>query len=389
MVISRFDKKVILTVLSIFAVSFLLSLALMQLVAGLIFIMWLFEKNEEKRKTAGMILYVIIIFGLVRLISVFLSDFPHESYQVFYKEAIFYTSAVSLSFYYKALEKDDIIKLMNFFIIGAVIVSLIGIYRFYSGDVDRAQSFSGSYTAFSSYLLAVFSFSLFFNKDYSKKSNQIIWVIIYAILFLGIFTSLGRANLLIAVLIFLVSIVFRQIKPLQLIALAIFIVGFFSMNILFPSDKIEQRATNITQLSDRDVIWEGALRIISEKPITGFGPRTFSQIFPLKEKFQDKGVGGWHNDFLQIYFESGLIGLLSFLFLLFMIMKHLINQIKDKKISDDFRSISTSILFVVISLLLTSFFSGFITSVYLSVVFVFLISLIDRISLEKSNSEKI
>jgi len=389
MVISRFDKKVILTVLSIFAVSFLLSLALMQLVAGLIFIMWLFEKNEEKRKTAGMILYAIIIFGLVRLISVFLSDFPHESYQVFYKEAIFYTSAVSLSFYYKALEKDDIIKLMNFFIIGAVIVSLIGIYRFYSGDVDRAQSFSGSYTAFSSYLLAAFSFSLFFNKDYSKKSNQIFWVIIYAILFLGIFTSLGRANLLIAVLIFLVSIVFRQIKPLQLIALAIFIVGFFSMNILFPSDKIEQRATNITQLSDRDVIWEGALRIISEKPITGFGPRTFSQIFPLKEKFQDKGVGGWHNDFLQIYFESGLIGLLSFLFLLFMIMKQLINQIKDKKISDDFRSISTSILFVVISLLLTSFFSGFITSVYLSVVFVFLISLIDRISLEKSNSEKI
>ncbi len=389
MVISRFDKKVILTVLSIFAVSFLLSLALMQLVAGLIFIMWLFEKNEEKRKTAGMILYAIIIFGLVRLISVFLSDFPHESYQVFYKEAIFYTSAVSLSFYYKALGKNDIIKLMNFFIIGALIVSLIGIYRFYSGDVDRAQSFSGSYTAFSSYLLAAFSFSLFFNKDYSKKSNQITWVIIYAILFLGIFTSLGRANLLIAVLIFLVSIVFRQIKPLQLIALAIFIVGFFSMNILFPSDKIEQRATNITQLSDRDVIWEGALRIISEKPITGFGPRTFSQIFPLKEKFQDKGVGGWHNDFLQIYFESGLIGLLSFLFLLFMIMKQLINQIKDKKISDDFRSISTSILFVVISLLLTSFFSGFITSVYLSVVFVFLISLIDRISLEKSNSEKI
>ncbi len=389
MVNSRFDKKVLLAILSLFAVSFLISLALLQLVAGLIFIMWLFEKNEEKRKAGGLILYAIFIFGLVRLISVFLSDFPSSSYQVFYKEAIFYTTAVSLSFYYKSLDKEGIIKLLYFFISGAVLVSLIGTYRFYSGDVDRAQSFSGSYTAFSSYLLVAFSFSLFFFKDYSKKSNQIIWATIYVILLLGIFTSLGRANLFIALLILVISIVLKQIKPLQLIVLLVSILTIFFINYLFPSDRIEQRATNITQLSDRDIIWEGAMKIISEKPIIGFGPRTFSEIFPLKEKFQDKGVGGWHNDFLQIYFESGIIGLISFMFLLFVIIKELLKQINYKTLSIEFRSISISILFVLISLLLTAFFSGFITSVYISVVFVFLIMLIDRINLDIVNSGKI
>lgn len=382
---SRFDKKVLLAILSLFAVSFLLSLALMQLVAGLIFCMWLFENNEEKRKASGLILYAIFIFGLVRLISVFLSDFPSLSYEVFYKEAIFYTTAVSLSFYYKSLDKDEIIKLLHFFVFGAVFVSLIGIYRFYSGDVDRAQSFSGSYTAYSSYLMVVFSFSLFFYKDYSKKSNQIIWAIVYVTLLLGIFTSLGRANLFIAILIFLISIILKQIKPLQLVVLLLFIVGIFALNYFFPSERIEQRATNITQLSDRDIIWEGAIKIISERPIIGYGPRTFSEVFPLKEKFQDKGIGGWHNDFLQIYFESGIIGLISFLILIFVIIKELFKQIKNKNLSHEFRSISTSILFVLISLLLSAFFSGFITSVYISVVFVFLIMLVDRINLDIAN----
>ncbi len=388
MIKSRFDKKVVIPVLSLFAISFLLSLALMQLVAGLVFIMWLFEKNDEKRKAVGMIFYAVIIFGLVRLVTVFLSDFPSSSYEIWYKEAIFYTTAVSLSFYYKSLEKDDIIKILNFFIIGAVLISLIGIYRFYSGDVDRAQSFSGSYTAYSSYLLVAFSFSLFFFKNYSKKANQIIWSLVYFILFLGIFTSLGRANLFITVLIFLIALVLKQIKPLQMIILSLLVVGLFGLNILFPSERIEQRAANITQLSDRDIIWGGAIKIIFEKPFFGYGPRTFSEVFPLKEKFQDKGVGGWHNDFLQIYFESGIIGLISFLFLLYILFKELLKQIRNKIIPEEFRKISLSILFVLISLILTAFFSGFITSVYISVVFIFFIMLVDRISIEKLSSEK-
>jgi len=383
MINSKFDKKVLLSILSLFSISFLLSIVLMQLIAMLIFIMWLFERNDEKRKTSGDILYAILIFGLIRTISIFLSDFPSLSFQSFYKEAIFYTTAVSLNFYYKVLEKEELIKLFNFFIIGSVIISLIGIYRFYSGDVERAQSFSGSYTVFSSYLLTALSFSLFFIKDYSKKTSQVVWSLVYIILFLGIFTSLGRANLLIATIIFITAMLLKQIKPLQfaLILFAFFL--FFLINITSPSVKIQQRATNITMLSERDVILEGAAKIIFERPIIGYGPRTFSEVFPLKDKFQDKGVGGWHNDFLQIYFESGIIGLISFLILIFVVIKTALSQIKNKNLQPEFRNLSVAVLITIISLIFTAFFSGFITSVYISVVFVFFVSLLDRISIEK------
>lgn len=385
MAISRFDKKVILTILYLFSVSFLLSLALMQLIAALLFLMWIFERWEEKKKTFGLVLYAVFIFGIIRVISILLSEFPSSSYQSFYKEAIFYTTAISLSFYYKTLYKDDLIKLFNIFIIGAIIISSVGTYKFYSGEVERAQSFSGSYTVFSSYLLVALSFSLFFSKNLSSKKMQLLWSFVYLILLLGIVTSLGRANLFIALVIFLIAIVMKQLKPFQLITIIIAATIFLTLQFIYPSEKIEQRTSNITQLSDRDIIILGALKIIFDKPIFGYGPRTFSDIFPLKDKFQDKGVGGWHNDFLQIYFESGVIGLLSFLLLIYIIFKELIKLIRNENISSEFKSFAYAILFSVISLLLTSFFSGFITSTYISVVFIFLISLIDRLKLDLAN----
>ncbi|MCS7052551.1 MAG: O-antigen ligase family protein [Ignavibacterium sp.] len=381
---SRFDKKVIVSILSIFSISFLLSLALMQVIAGLLFFMWLLERNEEKKKTTGMILYSIFIFGIIRLLSIVFSEYPSISYQSIYKEAIFYTSAIALSYYYKALEKEEIIKILTIFIIGASLISLIGIFRFYSGEVHRAQSYSGSYTVFSSYLLVAFSFSLFFYKNLTKIRSQIFWAIIYVIIFTGIFTSLGRANLIIAILIFLFAIVLKQIRFIQFFILLLSLLIILGINIIYPTKTIEQRVSNLTQLSDRDIIWQGAYKIAFEKPVLGFGPRTFSEVFPDKEKFNDKGVGGWHNDFLQIYFESGIIGLLSFIFLIYMIFRESVLNIKNLKIVEEYKSISISIIFSVFSLLLTTFTSGFITSTYISVVFVFLITLIDRISLERN-----
>ncbi|MCX7612302.1 MAG: O-antigen ligase family protein, partial [Ignavibacterium sp.] len=207
---------------------------------------------------------------------------------------------------------------------------------------------------------------------------------IYVIIFTGIFTSLGRANLIIAILIFLFAIVLKQIRIIQFFILLLSLLIILGINIIYPTKTIEQRVSNLTQLSDRDIIWQGAYKIAFEKPVLGFGPRTFSEVFPHKEKFNDKGVGGWHNDFLQIYFESGIIGLLSFILLIYMIFRESILNIKNLKIVEEYKSISISIIFSVFSLLLTTFTSGFITSTYISVVFVFLITLIDRISLERN-----
>ena len=119
-------------------------------------------------------------------------------------------------------------------------------------------------------------------------------------------------------------------------------------------------------------------------PLIGYGPRTFQQIFPFRERFADKGIGGWHNDLLQIYFESGTVGLISFIFLLWVIVRTSFNLLKDKKTDAEFKLLSKSVLGSVIALLLSSLFAGFITSVVLSIVFIFLISFLSRIDFERN-----
>ncbi|HEX9252930.1 MAG TPA: O-antigen ligase family protein [Ignavibacteriaceae bacterium] len=385
---SRFNSKIIFSLIVILAISFVLSLFVMQLAAGILFILWLFEKHQERKKAYDQIIAFIIIFGLVRLISIFLSEYPHTSYESLYKEGLFYTSAAAIPFYFKTLNKKLILNLMLAFIIGAAVMSLVGSIRFFINDVERAQAFTSSYAVFSSYLLAAFSVALFFPKKIKSNSELLFWSVIYIIILTGIVTSLGRANIAITLLMLLTAIVLKQIPLKQIIILGLFFVIGVSVYLAKPAASIEQRVENITQLSDRDIILQGAKEISLNHPVIGYGPRTFQEIFPFRERFADKGIGGWHNDFLQIYFESGVVGLISFVALLWVIIMMSFNQLRNKKTDAELKSLSASVLASVIALLLSSLFAGFITSVVLSIVFVFLISFISRIDFEISIAQE-
>ena len=388
MVKSRFNSWVIFTLLIILSISFVLSLFLMQLAAVILFILWLFEKHEERKKAYNNILKFIVVFGLVRLITIFLSEYPQTSYEAFYKEGLFYTSAAAIPFYLRTLDKKSILNLMLAFIIGASVMSLVGSVRFFLNDVERAQAFTSSYAVFSSYQLAAFSVALFFPKNKKRNLQILSWSLVYVIILMGIVTSLGRANIAIGLLILAAAIVAKQIPFKQIIIFGIFLLIGALIYIYNPPASMEQRVENITQLSDRDIIWQGAKEIGMKHPILGYGPRTFHQIFPFKEKFADKGIGGWHNDFLQIYFESGIVGLISFIVLLWVIAKSAYNQLRNKETDTEFKSLSASVFASVITLVLSGLFAGFITSVVISIVFVFLISFLTRIDFENTLDQK-
>ena len=326
MVKSRFSSRIILSLLIALSISFVLSLFVMQLAAGILFVLWLFEKHEQRKKAFDIILKFIVVFGLVRLISIFLSEYPQNSYESFYKEGLFYTSASAIPFYLKTLDKKSILTLMLAFIIGAAVMSLVGSTRYFLNQVERAQAFTSSYAVFSSYLLAAFSVALFYPKKIKSNFHILLWSAVYIIILIGIVTSLGRANIAIALLILVSAILFKQIPLKQIIILGMFFLIGGLIYIYNPPASMEQRVENITQLSDRDIIWQGAKEISLNHPLLGYGPRTFHQVFPFKERFADKGIGGWHNDFIQIYFESGIAGVISFIVLLFVIIKTFIQS---------------------------------------------------------------
>ena len=74
-------------------------------------------------------------------------------------------------------------------------------------------------------------------------------------------------------------------------------------------------------MEGRDTIWRGALMLIGEHPFVGFGPRTFLSVFPLFDQMTVRGVSSWHNDYLQVYMESGLLGLLPLMWLVWTVIK--------------------------------------------------------------------
>jgi O-antigen ligase len=383
---SRFSSKYIFPLLAVLSISFVLSLFLLQLIGGIIFILWLFEKWDEKKKLLDMLTGSVIVFGTIRLISIVFSAYPSVSYESLYKEALFYTTLVSLSFYLKTFDKKLLLNLILVFIIGAAAMSVAGIIKFILGNVDRAEGFTSGYTVFSSYLITTFGIALFYPKRNQNARWQIFWTLIIFVLFAGIVASLGRTNIAVAILMFIAAVASKKFNLKQIFAFGIL---FLTIGIIYfynQPDLIGQRVKNITRLSDRDILWKGAEELLFERPVLGFGPRTFHNIFPFKDQFVDKDIGGWHNDFLQIYFESGVLGLISFIGLLIVLCIVSIKQIRDKKIDADLRMLSASILAALIGLILSALTAGFITSVVLSIVFVFLISILSRIELERTGN---
>jgi O-antigen ligase len=371
---TRFNPQISFYVLLALASSFVFSLFLLQLFGGFLVSLWLFEKNVEKKKSWDTLSIAILIFLAVRIIAIALSEFPSESNQSLYKEALFYLGFFSLNFYIKRLSSDKKIKLIRVFLLAAIVASLSGIIMFNLRILYRAESFSSGSTVFSYYLLAALPVLIFI----PLKGVDNIWRILRSIgtiiIFTGIITAQGRQSILTAIIFLLIGVFARKIKIREL-ALILFASCFISI-ISFYNNAwlITKRMDNPYSLSDRDVLFKGAKQIMYNHPIIGYGPRTFMRIFPIFHEIKAKGVSGWHNDFLQIYFDSGLTGIISFLLLIIIVYW---TGIRSYTQNWQNRSVILGLLLSVSSFIFSTLTSGFITSVVLSIVFVFIITVLN------------
>ena len=365
MITSRFDQRLPFYLIILLSVSFTLS----------IFTMRLFEKKSEKKKAVDRIVMMVTLFGLVRLLAIIFSEYPSVSVHSLYKEALFYLSVFSIGFYTKVFDSRKIHLIIYFFLIGAALNSVIGLISFNLGLVARAQSLSSGYMTFSVYLLVSFGIAIMLSGFEEIKGKYLyVHILLTGLILASIISSLGRANVGIAVLILITGLFLKKISIKQVLLLCVLAFVLASISLLNNSTEVNQRIGAPAELSDRDVIYKGAGEIMWEHPVLGFGPRTFNEIFPLREELTDKGVGSWHNDLLQVYFESGFIGLITYIFLIIIIFSSGIGFVMKNK-GEGNNIIVLSTLVSIGAMLLSSVFSGFIDSPVLSIVFAFLISL--------------
>jgi len=378
---SRFNIRISFYLTLATICCFLLSLFLLQLFAGLLVLVWLFESNKNKIKALDILSYIFIVFVLVRILSAIFSNFPESSNQIYYKDLLFFLSFFVFSYYLKVFDERKIRTIYYALVIAAIFIACIGLTRFLTGNVERAQSFTSGYSTFSSYLVSVIGFALILFRLIKTKQQKLLLAAGIVLMLSGIVTSLGRTNIVIAILIFVIGIIAIKIKLRYTLTLLILAIGISLIAFQINVKEINQRIKTPVKLSDRDILLETASELFTkfERPIIGYGPRTFHDIFTNREQLSDKGVGSWHNDFIQVYFESGFLGLAAFLIIIFFPLFKSLKCLKAGQLSEDKTYILIGAVLGIAALVLSALTAGFVNSPVLSILFSFFISTISFI----------
>ncbi|MCK5466412.1 O-antigen ligase family protein, partial [Candidatus Parcubacteria bacterium] len=134
--------------------------------------------------------------------------------------------------------------------------------------------------------------------------------------FLGIFV--GIIYLLIS------RIKFTQWRPILNIKYLIFLIIIFTIFISITAIKSDQviNSNERSSFHSRLMIWNASAEIIKDNPLLGIGPGTFQDVYLLYAEKFDEPYLEWavpqpHNIFLAFYLQTGLIGFVGFILILF------------------------------------------------------------------------
>jgi O-antigen ligase len=188
---------------------------------------------------------------------------------------------------------------------------------------DYLHRINGSFVHsndFAAFIITVLPLTFFFlSKGLDKKSHK---VLLASICLLGFYCLLrtssrsGWIGFLIAVIIYF----YFYNKKLSLIIPPLIV----SLIIISPNGFT--RVKNLFYLGqdtlwERVQLWKGTWRMVEEHPFFGFGINTFSRNFPDFKPIEYFNLCYTHNSYLQMWSEIGLIGLLSFLLIIFVVLK--------------------------------------------------------------------
>ncbi len=236
------------------------------------------------------------------------------------------------------------------YVISLVIVILYTTFRhlsigFYEKNAAHAvvRPFYNDHTAYGA-ILALFIPVLMGLATYSKykKNIKIIFWIITGLFIVAVLLSYSRAawlSLLLALGFYVATklkIKFKYIFIVVLILTAVFIKFNFQIfdalekNNTDSSSKLSDHITSISNVKtdasnmERILRWNCAIRMFKEKPFFGWGPGTYMfQYAPFQFKYErtiistNFGEGGnAHSEYLGPLAETGLVGMLSLIFIM-------------------------------------------------------------------------
>ncbi len=325
-------------------------------------------KYGYKRSEYDVIVFAFIFF---RMISVFLSEYPDNSYVWFTKELPILLLYYPLSQIILHSGNHYRRILIDSLLISGILASLYGIGAVVMGIVERAQSTTSGYYTLGTFLTTLLALCmvLLFNKAKTTEGLNRYYLIGALVLLVGIIATYNRIHWVIVVFL----IIYFGITRYRVLLYGAVIVGAV---IILTVPSIQERVLQLLHLkmSDRDILWKSGITKVIEHPFFGYGPYTFLNVFTDYDVLGDKKVGGWHNDYLRIIIESGFVGLVVLLSMIFTIIKRLYKKIS----AHVYDSYIKGIFFGFITILISSFTGSALFDILINVQWILLLSITEE-----------
>ena len=279
------------------------STAAVEVCSGTLLLLFLFVRGRgiaRVIKPGPVLLWTMYFVGVV--ISILLSQYREQSYTYFNKlwHAALFLVALDNPW------SEDRMSLPGWaFTVSAAAAAGASLVRSMGAGTAFADPFYQGLTTYSSLLALAGLVSLhrFLSGEITFSLKSTTDLLMYIIIACGVFFSVRFSASL--VLILGSALIVLAARP----KLVIHWVTCIALLLAISPDALRFKYLWIASggQTDRYVLWFAGLDLLAHLPLFGFGPSSYWQIIPEAAKlgFTYAPPSSWHNDFLQVFFESG------------------------------------------------------------------------------------
>lgn len=295
--------------------------------ALMVFFVAIYEFRQKKERSLWEILFVLIFLGSVGTSFVF-----SQMQNTGFSEVLAFFMAFSFYLLFAHRKGETLKQLLHIVCFGTVVAVFWGYLQYLLMPETRmfgpfmnlfyhANEWPNAFALF--LIMAWPVFVLLYGRKWSYKESFLLGFVLS-----GILLTFSRGALIVLLgqfLLFGIYFVRRvNLKKLgaALLTLLVAVGMFFGANniksqrqeVLDVGEKLQfANEESLTSKQERLDFWLGALELIKEKPMTGWGPFSFRQAYNPIQKTLLGSSDHPHNIFLKIGAENGLIALIAFL----------------------------------------------------------------------------
>jgi O-antigen ligase len=264
-------------------------------------------------------------FLVMTFVAVFYSPVQADAFRKFLTYVTF--SGMLMFPFLVVKSQRDILFFLKLVILSSVLPVLYGLFQTVSGidwfGDSRVHSTFSHPNIFAFYLLSIIGFTFFLLSTelvrISARFRLVLNIYLIPLLVLLIMTKTRNAWIGCLVLFFVYGVVYDRralvfVLVAPVLALVVPAVSERIMDLESGNYYYGGNAANLNAYAWRELLWDSSFTYIWQKPIFGYGLDSFHFYSPFFFELEKNGTAP-HNVYIQFLFETGLIGMVSFLWI--------------------------------------------------------------------------